>query len=128
MNARTVLAMAGLTGALGVGLGAFGAHALATRLSPADLATFETGARYQMFHAVALLGVGAWLDRHPAQRLEWAARAFGLGVLIFSGSLYTLVLTGHRWLGAVTPIGGVALIAGWVLVMVEGATTMDHSG
>ena len=128
MNARTVLAMAGLTGALGVGLGAFGAHALAARLSPADLATFETGARYQMFHAVALLGVGAWLDRHPAGRLQWAARAFGLGVLIFSGSLYALVLTGHRWLGAVTPIGGVALIAGWILVMVEGATTMDQSG
>ncbi len=128
MNARTVLAMAGLTGAFGVGLGAFGAHALAARLSPADLATFETGARYQMFHAVALLGVGAWLDRHPARRLQWAARAFGLGVLIFSGSLYAVVLTGHRWLGAVTPIGGVALIAGWILVMVEGATTMDHSG
>ena len=128
MNARTVLAMAGLTGAFGVGLGAFGAHALAARLAPADLATFETGARYQMFHAVALLGVGAWLDRHPARRLQWAARAFGLGVLIFSGSLYAVVLTGHRWLGAVTPIGGVALIAGWILVMVEGATTMDHSG
>lgn len=128
MNARTVLAMAGLAGALGVGLGAFGAHALAARLSPADLATFETGARYQMFHAVALLGLGAWIGRHPARRLAWAARAFGFGTLVFSGSLYALVLTGQRWLGAVTPIGGVALIAGWILVMVEGATTMDQPG
>ncbi len=128
MNARTVLAMAGLAGALGVALGAFGAHALAARLSPADLATFETGARYQMYHAVALLGVGAWIDRHPARHLHWAARAFGLGIVVFSGSLYALVLTGQRWLGAITPIGGVALIAGWVLVMVEGASTMDSPG
>lgn len=128
MNARTVLAMAGLTGALGVGLGAFGAHALATRLMPADLAIFETGARYQMFHALALLGLGAWLDRNPSRRLQWAARAFGLGVIIFSGSLYALVLTGHRWLGAITPLGGVALIAGWILILAEGMATMDRTG
>lgn len=128
MNARTVLAMAGLAGALGVGLGAFGAHLLAARLAPADLAIFETAARYQMFHAVALLGLAAWIERHPAPRLSWAARAFGSGILVFSGSLYALVLTGHRWLGAVTPVGGVALIAGWILVMAEGASTMDRTG
>ncbi len=120
--------MAGLAGASGVGLGAFGAHLLAARLTPADLASFETGARYQMLHAVALLGLAAWIERHPAPRLAWAARALGLGIVVFSGSLYALVLTGHRWLGAVTPIGGVALIIGWILVMAEGASTMDRAG
>ncbi len=121
MTAKTVFRMAGLAGALGVGLGAFGAHAMAGRLSPADLATFETGARYQMLHAVALLGLGAWMEQHPTKRLEWAARAFGIGILVFSGSLYVLVLTGHRWLGAITPLGGVSLIVGWLLVAAEGA-------
>lgn len=116
MTARQVLALGAALGALGVALGAFGAHALRERLSPADLAIFETGVRYQMYHAVALLGLSAWADRNPAPKLGWAARCFGLGVAIFSGSLYLLVVTQQRWLGAVTPLGGVALIAGWVLV------------
>lgn len=116
MTGRRLLAVAALLGAAGVALGAFGAHALETRLAAADLATFETAVRYQMYHAVALLGLAAWIDRTPAPRLLWAAYSWVAGVTIFSGSLYLLVLTDTRWLGAVTPLGGVALIAGWLLV------------
>ncbi len=116
MTARQVLGLGAVLGALGVALGAFGAHALKARLSPADLATFETGVRYQLYHAAALLGLAAWIDRSQSSKLGWAARCFGLGVAIFSGSLYLLVATQQRWLGAITPFGGVALIAGWVLI------------
>jgi uncharacterized membrane protein YgdD (TMEM256/DUF423 family) len=111
-----MLGLGGALGALGVALGAFGAHALKSRLTADDLAIFETAVRYQLFHAVALLGLAAWTDRAAGGKLVWAARAFGLGVLIFSGSLYLLVLTQQRWLGAITPLGGVALIGGWILV------------
>lgn len=116
MTGRRLLGIAALLGAAGVGLGAFGAHALEARLSATDLATFETAVRYQMYHAAALVGLAAWIDRAPAPRLLWAANAWLAGVTIFSGSLYLLVLTDTRWLGAVTPLGGVALIAGWLLV------------
>jgi uncharacterized membrane protein YgdD (TMEM256/DUF423 family) len=126
MTPRSALAVAALLGGLGVGLGAFGAHGLADRVSPADLATFDTGTRYQVYHALALLGLAAWLDRQPRRRLEAAAWAFTIGVTIFSGSLYLLVLTGARWLGAITPLGGVLLIGGWLLVLVE-ATARDRS-
>ena len=128
MTAPRLLAIAGFLGALGVGLGAFGAHALAGRLSAADLATFETSARYQMYHALALVGLAAWLDRRPSARLILAARALILGVAIFSGSLYLLVLTGQRWLGAVTPLGGVALIVGWLAVAAAGLGAATERG
>lgn len=110
------MALGGVLGALGVAFGAFGAHALRGTLSPADLATFETATRYHLLHAVALVGVGLWLDRETNPRLAWAARLFTAGILIFSGSLYLLVTLDQRWLGAVTPIGGVALISGWLLI------------
>ncbi|MBM4185756.1 MAG: DUF423 domain-containing protein [Gemmatimonadetes bacterium] len=116
MTARTTLAAAGLLGALGVAFGAFGAHALLGTLSSADFATFETATRYHLIHAVALLGLGLWLERSPEPRLVWAARLMTLGIVVFSGSLYLLVTLDQRWLGAVTPIGGVALIGGWLLV------------
>lgn len=119
MTARQTLALGGVLGALGVALGAFGAHALKAQVSPADLVTFETAVRYQMYHAVALLGLAAWADRSPSPRLGWVALCFGIGVAIFSGSLYLLVATQQRWLGAITPLGGVALIAGWVLLALE---------
>ena len=115
MRSRRILALGAGLGALGVALGAFGAHALRARVTPEDLAIFETGVRYQMYHAVALLGLAAWVDRSPSPKLGWAAWCFGLGVAVFSGSLYLLVATQQRWLGAITPLGGVALIAGWVL-------------
>lgn len=99
--------------ALGVGLGAFGAHALKARLDPAMLANFETGVRYQMYAALALIALGGQVSIRRAPALLLA------GAVIFSGTLYVLAMTGQRWLGAVTPIGGALLIAGFVVAAVE---------
>ncbi|MGL4649212.1 MAG: DUF423 domain-containing protein [Caldilineaceae bacterium] len=103
---------------LGVALGAFGAHALRDRL-PADLlAIFETGVRYQVYHALALFAVVLAIVRWPTSNLPVIAGwLFVAGILIFSGSLYTLAITGTRWLGAITPIGGVAFLAGWTCLI-----------
>lgn len=101
---------------LGVVLGAFGAHALRESLGPDDLATFEIGVRYQMYHALALLAVAWAAGRWESPLLTASGWLFVGGIVVFSGSLYALVLTGQRWLGAVTPIGGVALIAAWALL------------
>jgi uncharacterized membrane protein YgdD (TMEM256/DUF423 family) len=103
-------------GLLAVALGAFGAHALRGRLDPADLATLETGVRYQMYHAMALLLVSLLGSRRRTSGFEVAGWGFFLGVVVFSGSLYALVLTGIRWLGAITPLGGVAFMIGWIAV------------
>lgn len=97
--------------------GAFAAHALQTRVSPADLAAFETGARYQMYHGLALLAVSWTGGNPPSGAARWAGRLFGAGIVLFSGSLYLMVLTGARWLGAVTPLGGVAFLAGWAALL-----------
>jgi uncharacterized membrane protein YgdD (TMEM256/DUF423 family) len=100
-----------------VALGAFGAHALRATLDARDLATFEIGVRYQMYHALALIAVAWAVARWPGQPgLTAAGWAFVLGILVFSGSLYVLVLAGQRWLGAVTPLGGVAFLIGWGLL------------
>jgi len=103
-----------LAGGLAVLAGAFGAHALRQRLEPGALAVFETAARYQFYHALALLAAAWLLDRtgQPAARL--AAWLFIAGIAVFSGSLYVLALSGLHWLGAITPLGGVAFIAGWL--------------
>lgn len=114
---RVFLALGGVYGFLGVALGAFGAHALRARLTEADLATFQTGVSYQMYHALALLAVAWAWTRWPTGTVAAAGWAFAVGVLVFSGSLYTLVLTGHRWLGAVTPLGGLAFLVGWALLV-----------
>jgi uncharacterized membrane protein YgdD (TMEM256/DUF423 family) len=107
---------AGIAGALAVLLGAFGAHGLEARVAdPELLAIWETAARYHLAHALALGLVAA----HPA-RPRAAGVAFIVGITIFSGSLYLLVLTGARWLGAITPVGGLSLIAGWVLLALAG--------
>ncbi len=112
-----LFALAGATLALvGVALGAFGAHALRERLSPEDLAIFETGVRYHMYHALALFAVAWAASRWPGTAVNAAGWMFIVGVLVFSGSLYALVLTDTRWLGAITPLGGVALILGWGLL------------
>lgn len=106
---------AGLAG-LAVAIGAFGAHGLRATLTPQDLTTFETGVRYHMYHALALLAV-AWVsDRWPGAVVTASGWSFVLGILVFSGSLYVLVLSQQRWLGAVTPLGGVAFLVGWVLL------------
>ncbi len=104
-----------LFGATGVALGAFGAHALKARLKPERLETFETGVRYQMMHAIGLLAVGLAAGRWPSAGLVTAAGwLFVAGILLFSGSLYLLVFTERRAWGAVTPLGGVAMIIGWI--------------
>lgn len=103
-------------GGLAVVLGAFGAHALRSSLSPDDLATFEIGVRYQMYHALGLLAVAWATTQWESAAVTAAGWAFVIGIVVFSGSLYTLVLTGQRWLGAVTPVGGVAFIVGWALL------------
>lgn len=109
---------AGATLALvAVALGAFGAHALQERLEPGRLEVFETAVRYQFFHALALVLVALVLSRHPGGAAQVAGWGFLAGIVVFSGSLYLLVFTGvGRW-GAVTPVGGVAFLAGWVALI-----------
>lgn len=112
---KTFFLLASILGGLAVALGAFGSHGLSGRLSADLLNTYEIAVRYQFYHALALFGVVVALGRWPQAGLAtWAGWLFVVGVLIFSGSLYLLVFTGARWLGAITPIGGVAMIAGWV--------------
>lgn len=107
--------------------GAFGAHALRDHLSPADLATFETAVRYQMYHALALISVGLLAER-GVTRGSMAGWLFLAGIVLFSGSLYLLTLCGLRWMGAVTPLGGVAFIAGWVALALGGRTDQRTDG
>ncbi len=119
---RTFLALGAISAAISVAAGAFGAHALKARLSPDLLAIFETGARYEMYHALGLVAA-AWAGaRAPAAAgaAAWAGWLFLAGTVLFSGSLYALALTGVRSLGAVTPFGGVAFIAGWIALAVAG--------
>lgn len=98
-----------------VGAGAFGAHALKTRLEADLLATFETGARYQMYHALGLVLVGLFAQAKPSGTLDAAGWTMLGGIVLFSGSLYALALSGVRVLGAVTPLGGVAFLVAWSL-------------
>ncbi|MFT3801220.1 MAG: DUF423 domain-containing protein [Burkholderiaceae bacterium] len=114
MSADRRFAVLGALFALtGVGAGAFGAHGLKARVVPELLAVFETGVRYQIYHALALLAVGLWLRNGPHRALNAAGWLFTIGTLVFSGSLYVLTLTGTRWLGAITPAGGAMLLIGW---------------
>jgi uncharacterized membrane protein YgdD (TMEM256/DUF423 family) len=99
-----------------VAAGAFGAHALRGRLTPESLAVFETAARYQMYHALGLLAVGWAVARWPGGPARWAGWLFLAGTVLFSGSLYLLALSGIRWLGAITPLGGIAFLVGWLLL------------
>lgn len=115
MTARIILSLAGMLGFLAVALGAFGAHALKTRLSADMLVIFETGVRYQMYHVFALLMSGLLSLHFPQAHFERSALCFLVGMIIFSGSLYLLVGTNTKAWGAVTPIGGVFLLIGWFL-------------
>ena len=112
--ARTFLLLGALSGFSSVAAGAFGAHALRQRLDEKLLAVFETGARYQMFHALALLVIGALAARGESRALAVAGWAMVAGTVLFSGSLYALALSGVRGLGAITPLGGVAFLVGWL--------------
>lgn len=116
MTARILLALGAFSGALAVAAGAFGAHALRARLDARMLEVFETAARYQMYHALALFAVAFVALRAPSATtaVQVSGWGFVLGTLLFSGSLYAMALTGIRGLGAITPLGGVCFIAGWV--------------
>ena len=111
---RTFWTLGCVFGFLAVAAGAFGAHALRARLGAEMLAVWETAARYQMYHALALLAVAMAAGRAPAGGWTAAGWLFTAGIVVFSGTLYLLAFTGTRWLGAVTPLGGLCLLAGWV--------------
>ena len=110
--------LAALSGFLGVAAGAFGAHALRARLGADLLAIFETGARYQLIHALALVAVAVALERGPSRALTLAGWLFAAGQVVFPGSLYALALSGVRVWGAVTPLGGLCYLAGWLSLAV----------
>ena len=126
-----ILAVGAVTAAVGVAVGAFGAHALEARVTPDMLANYETGARYHFYHSLGIIAIGVVAllfegaggstagdgrVQSALPRLRWAAWLMLAGVVLFSGSLYAMALTGQRWLGAVTPLGGVSFIAGWALL------------
>ena len=120
MFSRWVLSTGAALALLAVGSGAFAAHGLKTMLDAQQLALFETAARYQMYHALALLvfGILASVRQFSRPLLKLAAFAFILGIFLFCGSLYVLALSGITWLGAITPLGGTAFLAGWLAMMI----------
>jgi uncharacterized membrane protein YgdD (TMEM256/DUF423 family) len=111
---RTFFMIGALSAFIGVAAGAFGAHGLKSRLSPDLLATFEVGVRYQIYHAFALLAAVWAQTRWPGSLATTSGWLFVVGTILFSGSLYALSLTGIRWLGAITPFGGLAFLGGWL--------------
>lgn len=113
MRASIALGLGAVLGFLGVAAGAFGAHALKARLAPESLAIFDTGSRYQLVHALALVLVGLRIEQGGGAGLGVASWSFLGGTLLFSGSLYALALTGIRPLGAITPLGGTLFLIGW---------------
>jgi uncharacterized membrane protein YgdD (TMEM256/DUF423 family) len=126
--ARWMMTWGAALGGVGVAAGAFGAHLLKARLDAPMLAAFETGARYHLVHAVALLATGLVAERHPGRLARWAGAALLGGTVVFSGSLYALALTGIRGLGAVTPLGGTALMLGWALLAAHAARVKGPGG
>ncbi|MGH8530074.1 MAG: DUF423 domain-containing protein [Nevskiales bacterium] len=115
--ARFCLLFGAGAGGIAVILGAFAAHGLRDKLEANLFAAFQTGVEYQFYHALALLAVGILLLNAEQRLLIWAGGAFTLGIVLFSGSLYALALTGVRGLGAITPLGGVSFVVGWVLLL-----------
>jgi len=116
---RLWIKLGGILGGLSVMLGAFGAHSLKERLTEKSLATFQTGVQYQFMHSIALILVGLLmlsLGEESNKRLNRSGWFFAVGILLFSGSLYSLALGGPRWLGPVTPLGGLCFMIGWVLL------------
>jgi len=113
---RGFLMLAAFFGFTGVALGAFAAHGLKSRLTPEYLAIFHTGVTYQLVHTLALLGVALLATQMQGRLVTWAGASFAIGILLFSGSLYLLTLTGISKLGIVTPFGGLAFLAGWLLL------------
>ena len=118
LSSRWTLLLAAISGAMTVIFGAFAAHILKTQLSTNMWSVFETGIQYQAWHSLALLACGIWARIMPSKAVSYAALFFALGIVCFSGSLYVLALTGIKWFGPITPIGGVFLIFGWVALIV----------
>ncbi len=111
---RLLFIIGAISALIGVAAGAFGAHSLRGRLEPDMLAIFEVGVRYQLYHGLALLALGWAQTRWPGPLMMVSGWLFVIGTLLFSGSLYLLSLTGIRWLGAITPLGGLAFLGGWL--------------
>jgi len=121
MNARNGVIAAGVLGALGVVAGAFGAHALRGSIDARNLEIWQTAARYQQIHAIALLAVSIWAQQDPRPLRRLSITLFTVGIIVFAGTLYPLATgLGPRMLGAITPIGGLCLIGGWVALVIEG--------
>ena len=118
MQWRTIVGIGAVLAGLGVVLGAFAAHSLKANISPYGMGVFETGARYQMYHSLAILVLGSLARGGHSRLLNISAHFFIIGILIFSGSLYLLALTEVKWFGAITPIGGVTLIVAWALLAI----------
>ena len=121
VNARLLMSVAATYGLVAVLLGAFAAHGLKEVLSASSLASWQTGVTYQMTHALVLLVIGLWLRQGGSNLVKVAGVLFAIGVLVFSGSIYALVLLQVSWLGPVTPLGGLCLIAGWGCMLVAAA-------
>lgn len=103
-----------IAGFFGVALGAFGAHALKEHLSERAQAIYQTAVQYQMIHALALIGLGVWAAQNPSLDTQIAGWGFTVGILVFSGSLFALAITDLRFLGAITPLGGISFLVGWI--------------
>lgn len=125
MKPTTIIQTAAIFGAIAVGIGAFGAHSLKPMLEASGrLETFETAVKYHFYHSLGLFGLGLLaLVKPDWKKLSLGFWGFTIGILIFSGSLYVLCLTGITWLGAITPVGGVAFILGWLALFLGGLKT-----
>jgi len=115
---KLIIILAGINGFLAVSIGAFAAHTLRDRLSPELLNTFQTGVQYHMYHALGLFGIGLLMLNFPSSTLlRISAYLMMAGIVLFSGSLYLLSITGTRWLGAITPLGGLCFLTAWMLIV-----------
>ena len=122
------LFLGAISALVGVGMGAFGAHGLKAILSPEMLTVYQTGVTYQMWHALGLISIALISQQVPESKLlSWAGWLMFIGILLFSGSLYVLVLLDLKWLGMITPIGGVSFIAAWVLIAIFAVQKQHHS-
>jgi len=116
---KSILTIAAISGLLAVVLGAFGAHALKKMISPEMLEVYKTGVQYQFYHTFALLAVGILMHFNTSKALKWSGYLFVVGILLFSGSLYVMTITGIKALGIITPFGGTVWIVAWFLLLVH---------
>lgn len=117
---KLFLQFSAISGSLAVALGAFGAHALKNKLVASNtLDTYQTAVQYQFYHTLALLGIGLLALKYPSNWINYSGYGMMIGIIIFSGSLYVLCFSGIKWLGAITPIGGLAFIAGWIFLFLS---------